>query len=464
MFVQRSVDDIMDVASSIISLRDLRVRQTEQVRCDVARLHSLLRSETLQELELSNTTFVGTLPPGQLSGAINNRSVKKLSLDGCSLSYQSLQVIFSCSGIESIEFGRIELGEDVPTAATASIVNGLRSLTSYSDVVQDNRFLAFIVPNLLAGPISAKVTIEFCFGRGTFPAVRDLLVCGVSDVSLISLTHEDSAAICEGIRESVGLTNLELSMSGRDRLCMRDILSAVQDNTSLRRFVFDYDIFRGGLRGDVGGELGPAVELFASNTTLDIFGISGTSFGIDTMPADLHNVLFPFVVRGLRFNRRLRTLTTYKHDPEHYSDEDLELVSEQVSSEVVAMLEEHNTTLLRIEDVRYESREHGERIRSLLDLNRHCRDFCSSSEQARPGMDDRESPIEPNFNPVPLDHWGRVLSRISTVACNYFVTKLARQALQGGGDEGSASGGDEDGEHEETKNKQMTLSHPDGHE
>jgi hypothetical protein len=40
-------------------------------------------------------------------------------------------------------------------------------------------------------------------------------------------------------------------------------------------------------------------------------------------------------------------------------------------------------------------------------------------------MDDHESPIERNFNPVPLDH---------TVACNCFVIKLAQEALQGSGD------------------------------
>jgi hypothetical protein len=318
------------------------------------------------------------------------------------------------------------------------------------------------------------VTIDFD-GREEFLAVRDLLVCGVSDVSLSGLRRVRSAAICEGIRESRSLASLDLSMSGEDGLLMADILSSVQVNASLRRFVLEYDVVFtrrevGELERDLRGEFERAIEKIDwKSTTLDVFGISGqvhelNEDGEDNMPVNLHNVLFPFVVRGLRVNRRLRTLTKFGYHPEFYPDEDLELVSEKISGEVVAMLEEHNTTLLRIEGVRYESPAHEGQIRSLLELNRHCRDFCSSSEQVRPGMDDRESPIEPNFNPVPLDHWGRVLSRISTVACNYFVTKLARQALQGGGDEGSASGGDEDGEHEETKNKQMTLSHPDGHE
>jgi hypothetical protein len=70
------------------------------------------------------------------------------------------------------------------------------------------------------------------------------------------------------------------------------------------------------------------------------------------MSANLHKLVFQYVVHGLRLNRCLRTLTKFRRYPKFWLDTDLELVSEDVSSEVVAMLEEHNTMLLRIEGVR----------------------------------------------------------------------------------------------------------------
>jgi hypothetical protein len=84
MFVKRSVEDFIHVASNIVSLWCLHIgyqalAKLWQIHCDAALLHSLLCSETLQELNLADTALLSTLPPGQFSCAIHNHSVKKLS-------------------------------------------------------------------------------------------------------------------------------------------------------------------------------------------------------------------------------------------------------------------------------------------------------------------------------------------------------------------------------------------------
>jgi hypothetical protein len=73
------------------------------------------------------------------------------------------------------------------------------------------------------------------------------------------------------------------------------------------------------------------------------------------------------------------------------------------------VLQSFNTTLQRIEGHEYASREHEAHINSLLELNRHGRDFVGKGHR------------------VPANLWGGVLMRISNDDC--FVTELARKAL-----------------------------------
>lgn len=79
-------------------------------------------------------------------------------------------------------------------------------------------------------------------------------------------------------------------------------------------------------------------------------------------------------------------------------------MNSDVGGNILARLDERNTTVLNIYGVySYESREHGKRIRGLLELNRHCRDACTNRSRVQIGNDAEEFPIDPNANPVPIE-------------------------------------------------------------
>jgi hypothetical protein len=88
------------------------------------------------------------------------------------------------------------------------------------------------------------------------------------------------------------------------------------------------------------------------------------------------------------------------------------------------MLRECNTSLQRIEGVRYESSQHEEQINSLLALNERGQDFVENA---------RRVPMELWDARFSLAVLGDFLNRIDKRECNYFVTELARRALYGGG-------------------------------
>jgi hypothetical protein len=213
----------------------------------------------------------------------------------------------------------------------------------------------------------------------------------------IDPTFRDSNVpfLCEGIAAARSLRSLELSMVHVTVPGMEAILDSLQRNSSLRRILFDFLAFD---PIDV-SEFGPVLEAFvSSNHKLEHFGFrlrhsNGT-----------HDLL-PFVVQGLRRNRRIRVLTG---DPGGRGPVSADADD---GEQVVAMVRDHNATLQRIEGILYESREHAETTRHLLELNRLGEDFVANAHR------------------VPMEHWGGVLIRIGKADCNYFVTELVRKAL-----------------------------------
>jgi hypothetical protein len=101
-------------------------------------------------------------------------------------------------------------------------------------------------------------------------------------------------------------------------------------------------------------------------------------------------------------------------DDSETADGETVAVDYHLGEEIWRMLHAHNNSLRRIDGLLYESEAQEERIESLLTLNRYAEDFASKAHR------------------VPMEHWSDVLARISSDDCNYFVTKLARQAVRGG--------------------------------
>jgi regulator of replication initiation timing len=164
----------------------------------------------------------------------------------------------------------------------------------------------------------------------------------------------------------------------------------------------------------------PYLDPFLSgNTNLDFFGL-GIEFPVlsDSVVSFADDqAVVSFAVRGLRHNRRLQTINfcIRQFHPGREKRRSVKYlgpirVTVATSEQIVAMLQQFNTTLQQIEGLEYESREHEERINCLLELNRHGKDFAENGDR------------------VPIGLWGDVLSRISNTECNSFVTEKVQQA------------------------------------
>jgi hypothetical protein len=391
-------------------------------------LTRLLHSKSLEELDLAGISFLNAEPGQALHST--NRSVKKIRLEKCLLGEDCLSLISSLTGVKSIEFRDVNL-ETYPAVMTTSIFERLHNLASFSNwKVNSNDHLLWIASTLRGAPFPLGVTLECSPVR--LPSLRDVIARGRAEHSLeLHLTcgdHRDDNLrfLCEGIGFSQGVTNLELVLRDVRHQSVASILNAVQGNSFFRRFVGRFHARRIAVR--VADDDGRTIEagtgrhivdlavddvcraleeLLANNTTLDYLGF-------DLVHDAVQPRAVAYAARGLRDNRRLLTLNLESADNNgiHCPSPRQVLVDASISEEIVAMLEERNTTLLRIEGLAYESRQHQERIEYLLELNRRGPSFASNAHQ------------------VPLEQWGDLLCRISNADCNYLVIKLARQALR----------------------------------
>jgi hypothetical protein len=112
-------------------------------------------------------------------------------------------------------------------------------------------------------------------------------------------------------------------------------------------------------------------------------------------------------VEGLRGNRHLLVLDLCTNLPNGVP------VPAAVGKEIVGMLRDSNTTLQRMEGLVYESAEHDVPIRHLLLMNRYGRDLVRRGRHS-----------------VPVEHWGEVLMRISTLHSNQCIVEMVRHALE----------------------------------
>jgi hypothetical protein len=92
-----------------------------------------------------------------------------------------------------------------------------------------------------------------------------------------------------------------------------------------------------------------------------------------------------FAVRGLRHNRWLQTFCFpsafyirgglgWSYVPPYESAS----VNGEIGEQTVAMLEERNIKLQRIDGLEYENGQHEERVNQLLELNRYCQGFVAN--------------------------------------------------------------------------------------
>jgi hypothetical protein len=235
------------------------------------------------------------------------------------------------------------------------------------------------------------------------PFLRDVLGSAPAELSL-NLNHRDDFYLWSAVEEAgPSLKGFELTLMGKflDKSGLERLLGSVESISGLRRFVFVVFAFK---------FFWPSIEAFISdNTNLDSFGL-----GVVPYDSSIPEEGVMAVSRGLRRNRRLRTVTFCKHYPNRDPGDSLQAeatkVGEATSKQIVKMLHEGNTTLLQIKGLEYESREHEDRINYLLKLNRYGKDFAL------------------DFHRVPLDLLGDVLSRSSNADCNCVVTEMVKQA------------------------------------
>jgi hypothetical protein len=414
---------VSQLASRSTLLKSLRVELSADVMlgpgnrsCDCSiHLERLMRSVSLEEIHFGAMPFTSGNDriSHQYPTRINNYTVKKMSFDQCRLGEEFLSLVSSFKALETIRFhhGYVEHQTTVPP-----ICSRFDSLLSYREVAGHDYRISFTESILSRAPSLRKV--ELSIQCAPPPAMEQVVARCSAELSLkIESYFEGSSSVaflCAGIETAGSLPSLDLTWGcfwpSHDGIA--SILASVQRNTSLRRFYGGFHCWTrsSGINMD---ELGPTIESFvSSNSALEFFGfclecrIDGRRYEAGAIAS---------VFQGLRANRRLLTVDFSR--PRRYFDTlypDIRVTaSEGASGAIVAVLRNHNTSLLQIEGLSYESPEHGEQIAHLLALNRHGRDFAANAHR------------------VPLEHWGDVLSRIGAQDCNYFVTKLARMALFG---------------------------------
>jgi hypothetical protein len=272
--------------------------------------------------------------------------------------------------------------------------------------------MAWLVSSCNAAPSIVQVGVGGW--EVEIPAVEDLLVNRAGSLSLSFWDRCPSTVpyLCSGIERSLSLTDLELELydtlanenvSEPDHQSVRLVLDSVKLNSSLRRF---RGMFSLPSTKSIECVLPSLEELVSNNTSLRTLEFLLTT---RRYTPEIVEQAVTRVVRGLRQNRVLRTVNFYPVEGRATSL----VVDPDGSKDIVAMLQEGNTSLQKIEGLEYDSFEHEEQISLLLELNRHREELLSDPRR------------------VPPELWGDVLSRISNADCNFVVTRLVRQALFG---------------------------------
>jgi hypothetical protein len=362
-------------------------------------------SESLEELTLKHVFLLNTsdLLHRRRSVASNNYSVKEITLCDTHVGPEGLSLLGRFKGVASINFWNVEIhGAD---ATTPSLLNSLGDLSSFKFRCNGrNEDMAWIASNLrTASPKLRTADINLTDMRGglRLPSLRDVLVNCSATVSLklkVNTSLESFVpSLCEGIRDAQSLASFDLELSSTTwtnrtffpRTSLAEILSYVQRNSVLIKF---------NLNASLDEESCPLiVELLSDNATLEYFGFDGSAANAGAAK---------FAIEGLRRNRRLKIICLRQFRA--YVP-----LSAEISENLVAILQEHNTSLQRILGVSYESPEHEKRINDLLELNLFAPEF---------RVDHRR---------VPKNLWGGILNRIDKRECNEFVRKLAQRALNG---------------------------------
>jgi extradiol dioxygenase family protein len=350
-----------------------------------------------------------------------NQSVETLRLMQCALGEE--KSLISCfKGVKSVDLFNVTIlrRPGVPPAnRLLASIEGLESFSYREDVVHWNEpiigeQMAWISSNISAAPSLRSMDLQL--KREHLPYLPSVLVDCPPKLCMQINAGEDVSQLCAGIEAAQSLTSLNLALedSQISQPSFHSILGSVSNHPGIRHFAF---VFRIHLFSWV------ELEQFLSNNT------SVENFELDPTGGDLEpgHVGFKSVIQGLRRNRNLQSITFLV--PEFESQNDYVLsypgqvpVTAEMSELIVSMLEECNTSLKSIEGPFYESRQHEGRIHSLLELNRHGQEFVANL---------RSVPLGLWGAVVPMDRWGDVFSRISNTDCNFFVTKLVRQAMCG---------------------------------
>jgi hypothetical protein len=344
-----------------------------------------------------------------------NCSVKKIRLFNCHLGEECFELLCCCKRLESLEFEGCTLHESFLESRLLAHLDRLVSFSDRSSSRSDEH-LRWIAPNLSAAPALRAVKLGLASGGSSLPGLRDVLVSCPGKLSLeLGGDYSDVVPLCEGIEAARSLPSLSLTLLSLPGSTAA-VLEAVRHNTALLRFEVE---FLASGPSDACTPGGHIQALLSSDASLEHFG-----FGLRSAPgqdsATLMKSAAAFAIRGLRNNRRLRSLKLtvgtigFGLEPPPPPPPSGLTVDNETSEALVTMLRKRNASLVELVGLSHESREHEEQIASLLALNRHGRDFADGS-----------------YHCVPVDLRGEVLSRISNADCKYFVTKLVRWAVNG---------------------------------
>ena len=301
---------------------------------------------------------------------ILNGAAKAVHIEGCQIDDERLAFLF-LESIETMRCVRVNAAPDTAARVT-QLFSRLPALKALELEIYDN--VEWVEHALRAAPLLRKVTVGFCWQASLkFPHRRLLDIMGSCSAALIirSCSKACVHVLCAGLEGSVSLTDFTISQNNGyyDKTDAAAILESLQRNSSLVRFALDVNL---------------------------------------TATAQQAAEIVLAYVRSLRRHASLKILSL------NLGRYNFNRVNSSISGEIVKFLCHGNTTLQQIEGLTYESVEDEHRIRRHLLLNRYRADF-----------------VENATSSVPLEDWGDVLMRIGTEECNYFVTELAKRAVEG---------------------------------
>jgi rubrerythrin len=417
---QNCVGDVALRCSSLLTLRFTAV----STACNGGiLLERLLGSKSLEDIDLvqedvfEDESGAETINQGLTNNQFRviNNSVKTIRFSFNRIGEET-SILAYYKGLKSIKFENVRLIHEPAALTATSALESLNQLESFSfsnhrEAEVRNEHVLWIASTIKAVTSLRKVKLHFKNGtHGHLSALKNVLANCSGDLSLKLRLKKKASFLVAGIQAAQSLSSFELTLEDMPsrKSSFKRILDAVQSSRGLRQFVF-------AVNGT--DDSWPCLDPFlCGNKNLDIFRLRikgpARSVSADSFAAD--QAVVTFAVRGLRHNRRLQTMS-FRYQGRILRHEVKRLdpirVTVETSQQIVAMLQQFNTTLHQIQGLEYESREHEERINYLLKLNRHGKDFAEKGDR------------------VPIGLWSDVLSRISNAECNYFVTKKVKQAF-----------------------------------